>query len=43
MGDSIKAQTPARAPVKPDNTFGVTGGEEETAEALKEEMRGLSR
>jgi endoglucanase len=41
MEDSIKAQSLARTLIKLDNSFGVTGDEEETAEALKEEMRGL--
>jgi endoglucanase len=41
MGDSIKARSLADTLVKLDNSFGVTGDEEETAEALKEEMRGL--
>jgi endoglucanase len=41
MGDSIKTQSLADTLIKLDNTFGVTGDEEETALALKEEMRGL--
>jgi endoglucanase len=41
MSNSIKAQSLADTLIKLDNSFGVTGDEEETAEALKEEMKGL--
>jgi endoglucanase len=41
MGITIKTATLADTLIKLDNSFGVTGDEEETAEVLKEEMRGL--
>jgi endoglucanase len=41
MGDTVKPRSLADTLIKLDNSFGVTGDEEETAEALKEEMENL--